>query len=258
MSEGDNQEEEILEIIDERPRGGGRAWAFAVVAVVGILAVAGIVWKIVSLPEKAVDATQETINKTLETAEKILRPKVEINEVIINTLGELHKQSKLVVMSETVDLVMERSSTKKFLWDKLSMGTTVVEMRVRENKVQYILPLEQVTRDSFHWDDSKGEIVIDIPRPVIDRDIVEVQSNPNLIDVRTERGWARLKSKSGKFLENQIRGDLRQELIRQGNNEIYLNEAHRKAEAVVRQLIEQLMQERGILNIPVHTRQLVN
>ena len=152
----------------------------------------------------------------LETAENIIRPerKVTIDSIIYSTIGELKKESKIVVMTGEVNLSVKRSHTKFF--SRLNLGTTVVEVLVPQNKVQYVIPTNAISEESFRWNDETGEVSIEIPTPVIDEEIVEIQSDPSLIKVRKEIGWGRLKSRSGEFLERQIRQDLRSLVIEEG------------------------------------------
>ena len=65
---------------------------------------------------------------------------------------------------------------------------------------------------------------IEIPTPVIDEEIVEIQSDPSLIKVRKEIGWGRLESRSGEFLERQIRRDLRSLVIEEGKSNLFMLE----------------------------------
>ena len=125
----------------------------------------------------------------LETAENIIRPerKVTIDSIIYSTIGELKKESKIVVMTGEVNLSVKRSHTKFF--SRLNLGTTAVEVLVPKNKVQYVIPTDAISEESFRWNDETGEVSIEIPTPVIDEEIVEIQSDPSLIKVRKEIGW---------------------------------------------------------------------
>lgn len=239
-------EEEIIEMIDNRPRGSSSVpWALALVAVVLVLTVGYIVCVMLALPGKLAD---DTITKI----EKVLRPNVKIEQVISNTIGELKKESKIVVFTAEITVSEKRASTKKVLWDKLDLGKTVVEVRVPGNKVQYIIPTNVISKDTFRWDDARGEVVIDIPTPILDEEIVEIQSDPSRIEVRKEIGWGRLESHSGAFLEQQIRGNLRSLTIEGGKNELLLERARKNAEEAIRGLFQQFMQKEKV-EVPVRT-----
>ncbi|MFL2937610.1 MAG: DUF4230 domain-containing protein [Opitutales bacterium] len=192
----------------------------------------------------------------LETAENIIRPerKVTIDSIIYSTIGELKKESKIVVMTGEVNLSVKRSHTKFF--SRLNLGTTAVEVLVPKNKVQYVIPTDAISEESFRWNDETGEVSIEIPTPVIDEEIVEIQSDPSLIKVRKEIGWGRLESRSGEFLERQIRQDLRSLVIEEGKgNKLMLEQAKKNAQEVIRELFETFMRKEN-LEVPVQT--LVN
>ena len=192
----------------------------------------------------------------LETAENIIRPerKVTIDSIIYSTIGELKKESKIVVMTGEVNLSVKRSHTKFF--SRLNLGTTAVEVLVPKNKVQYVIPTDAISQESFRWNDETGEVSIEIPTPVIDEEIVEIQSDPSLIKVRKEIGWGRLESRSGEFLERQIRQDLRSLVIEEGKgNKLMLEQAKKNAQEVIRELFETFMRKEN-LEVPVQT--LVN
>jgi hypothetical protein len=192
----------------------------------------------------------------LETAENIIRPerKVTIDSIIYSTIGELKKESKIVVMTGEVNLSVKRSHTKFF--SRLNLGTTAVEVLVPQNKVQYVIPTNAISEESFRWNDETGEVSIEIPTPVIDEEIVEIQSDPSLIKVRKEIGWGRLESRSGEFLERQIRQDLRSLVIEEGKgNKLMLEQAKKNAQEVIRELFETFMRKEN-LEVPVQT--LVN
>jgi hypothetical protein len=237
-------DEELIEIIDKRSRRNGAApWAFALVAIVLILTVGYVVLEMVNKGGKVIDTGVEAIGN-------VLRPNVKIEQVISNTIGELKKESKLVVFSTEIMVYEKRESTKKILWDMLNLGTTVVELRVPGNKVQYIIPTDLISKDTIWWDEERGEVVIDIPTPVLDEEIVEIQSDPSRIEVRTEIGWGRLKSFSGDFLELQIRQNLRSLVIKEGKRELLLEQAHKNAEEVIRDLFQQFMRKEKV-EVPV-------
>ena len=192
----------------------------------------------------------------LETAENIIRPerKVTIDSIIYSTIGELKKESKIVVMTGEVNLSVKRSHTKFF--SRLNLGTTAVEVLVPKNKVRYVIPTNAISEESFRWNDHTGEVSIEIPTPVIDEEIVEIQSDPSLIKVRKEIGWGRLESRSGEFLERQIRQDLRSLVIEEGKgNKLMLEQAKKNAQEVIRELFETFMRKEN-LEVPVQT--LVN
>ena len=210
-------------------------WAFATVTVVLILTLG--YWGI----------------SALKTAENIIRPerKVTIDSIIYSTIGELKKESKIVVMTGEVNLSVKRSHTKFF--SRLNLGTTAVEVLVPKNKIQYVIPTDAISEESFRWNDETGEVSIEIPTPVIDEEIVEIQSDPELIKVKKDIGWGRLESRSGEFLERQIRRNLRSLVIEEGKSNLFmLEQAKKNAQEVIRELFEKFMRKES-LEVPVET-----
>lgn len=233
-------------IIDRTHRIVSRVWAFAAVSIVLILTVGFIVITIIGTPAKVI----KTISNSMT---EMLKPKVKIEVVISNTIGELKKDSKFVVLTAEITVYEKRSSTKKVLWNILSLGTTVVEMRVPCNKVQYIIPTAAIRKDMFHWNESRNEVVIDIPCAILDEEFVDIQSDPSLIEVKTSTGWGRLHSYSGTVLANQIKKDLRSLVIEQGKNKLLLDSARKNAEEAIRSLFEQVMKREKVV-VSVRTR----
>ena len=88
---------------------------------------------------------------------------------------------------------------------------------------------------------------------MIDEEIVEIQSDPELIKVKKDIGWGRLESRSGEFLERQIRRDLRSLVIEEGkSNLLMLEQAKKTAQEVIRELFEKFMRKES-LEVPVET-----
>lgn len=180
-------------------------------------------------------------------------PDYHITRITSTAIGEIKKESKLVVMSTQITVYEKITSEKRVLWGKLNLGTTVVEMRVHGNKVQYVIATQAIRSDSFHWDAKENELVIEVPSPILDEEIIEVQSDPKRIEVHKDIGWARLESYSGKTLENQIRSNLRTLVIQQGKSELLLDKARSHAEATIRETVTKILQKEKQMNVPKMT-----
>jgi len=214
---------------------GNWVWALTLLAIVFLVSGTFIVYKILSIPEE----TTKAINN-------FLKPNINYETVILATIGEIKKESKFVIQSTEINITVEKSTSKKILWDKLDLGTSVVEMQVSGNKVQYILPLESIVASNFHWDEKTGEFIITVPMPILDEDIVEVQSNPEKIKIKKDIGWGRLEKNSGKFLEDEIRKSLRSRVIEEGKRQILIEEAHRNAKEAILEIFKSKMKSENI------------
>lgn len=233
MTEEIENNEEIIEIIDERPqKNPSKYWAFAVVCIVAILTAGFIAYKFSM-------GFHDTVNK-------VFRPNVYNVEITLNTIGKLQQESKIIVLTAELTVDVERSSTKRFMWDYYNLGTTTVRMKVPGNKVQYYIPTDSLDEKSIAWDADKQELVLNLPDPILDEEIVEVQSDPKLIQVQKDIGWARLDAYSGKAMENQIKSELREKVIEAGKHELLLEKAKVNAEKVIKDLFEKLKKEKDL------------
>ena len=232
MTEEIGNKEEIIEILDERVQKSpsSKYWAFAVVCIVLILTAGFFLYQF-SI------GFHDTVNK-------VFRPNIYNIEITMNTIGKLQQESKIVVMTAELTVDVERSSTKRFMWDYYDLGTTTVRMKVPGNKVQYYIPTDSLNENSIVWDTDKQELVLNLPDVILDEDIVEVQSDPKLIQVQKDIGWARLDAYSGKAMENQIKSELRGKVIEAGKHELLLEKAKANAEKVIKELFERLKKEK--------------
>lgn len=225
----------------DTPRGGdgSKYWALATVAIVAVLVTAFLVLR-------GIDAAKDITETTVEKVAEGLKPKITIQTIISNAIGEIRRESKLVVMSVDLDVTIEKRSTKSIAWDMLSLGTTTVAFKARDNRVQYIVPTEALTPTTVMWDDETKTVNITIPPPALDESIVEVQSDPDKCEIRTEVGWARFRSRSGKQLEDGIRKELRPSVIEAGHHDLLMKEAERKAREVIMTLFMDFLKRDGV------------
>lgn len=219
----------------KKPKIGNWVWALTLFAIVFIVSGTFIVYKLLSIPEEASKIIKD-----------ILKPNIKYETIVQATIGEIKKESKFVVQSTEINLTIEKSTTKTIFWDKLNLGTTVVEMQISGNKVQYILPIDSIATSNFKWDEKTGVVVISVPKPILDEDIVEVQSNPEKIKIKKDIGWARLESNSGKFLEDEIRKSLRSRVIEEGKKQLLLEEAHRNAKEAILEIFKLKMKSENV------------
>lgn len=191
--------------------------------------------------------TKESVKGVSDTVKSILETKVSIQYSIMNAIGEIKKESKIVVLSAEISAEAKASSEKSKFF--INLGTTTVEIKADGNKVQYILPTEVITKNSFFYDEKTGALIVKLPRPILDESIVEVQSNPEKIEVKKDIGWARLSSFSGAYLETELKKNLRNSVIQAGNHELLLERAKKNAEEVVLKMLKEILQKEK-LTIP--------
>jgi len=210
-------------------RSSGNAWAiaFAVVAVTAIAAVAFM------FRECSPAHVSRTVSSGLAEA---FQPKINVNTVIYTTMSNMVNQSKLVVLSTHINVDLMKSN-EKVVWG-VPLGTTTVTVRALDNVVQYYVPLTNITKADFKYDDVHKRLTVRIPAPRLDEDLVEVQSDPGKIEFRTEVGWARFDSRSGQFLRDQAQKELRPAIVREGNSSLYIDKAKMNARESLKKLLE--------------------
>ena len=231
MPEPEQQAEPLITKPTPRSSGSGTAWAiaFAVVAVTAIAAVAFM------FRECSPAYISRNISSGLAQA---FQPKVNVNTVIYTTLSNMVNQSKLVVLSTQINVDLTKSN-EKVIWG-VPLGTTTVTVRALDNRVQYCVPLTNISKGDFRYDGVHKRLTLRVPAPRIDEDLVEVQSDPSKIEFRTDVGWARLNSRSGQFLRDQAQRELRPAIVREGNNSLYLDRAKSNAREDLKKLLEPL------------------
>lgn len=172
-----------------RAASGHSAWAMASVFIVLFLIV-GIPLGYVAITwSKAVaNAPQQLTSTISQAAAEAVRPKLTMNEVVVNSLQDLHKENKLVVFTADVsaDVTREEGSSS---WG-VYWGTNVARVRVRDAHVNYVVDLSKLETSDFIFNDQAKVLSIFIPRPRIDNDMVAI--DPAKIETLDLRGgWAR-------------------------------------------------------------------
>jgi hypothetical protein len=210
-------------------RTSGTAWAIAF-AMVGITAIAAITFM---FRECSPAHLAQIASSGLAQA---FQPRVNVNTVIYTTLSNMVSQSKLVVLNTHINVDLTKSN-EKVIWG-VPLGTTTVKVRALDNIVQYYVPLTNISKADFKYDDVHKRLTLRVPAPRLDEDLVEVQSDPGKIEFRTDVGWARLDSRSGQFLREQAQKELRPAIVREGNSSIYIDKAKTNAKESLKKLLE--------------------
>ncbi len=213
-------------------------WPLAVMAVLIVSIIAGtyVIVTVLKLGQKVVEAPA----KMVAGIQDAFRPRVTVNTVISTTLDRLKNESKLVVLTARVNVEITKESEKSVLWGKVDLGSTRVRLKAVGNKIQYYVPLEKIEREAFKYDDFHKRITVTVPAPKFDEQMVDVQSDPSMMEVQSQVGWGRLDSYSGGFLRDQARRDLRPAVVQEGKNEMYQEKARTNARVALKKLLEPL------------------
>jgi len=198
----------------------------------------GLTWLI--LVRKTVDITSQVVDSGIASIAGAFRPEISVSTTVMTTLGEIHKNSKLVVMTATIDVSITQESRKTILWDLLDLGTTTVSVDLPGNKVQYVILVDSINQNSFEYEGN--QLKLTVPAPVADEEIVELHNDPRQIRVRTETWWARLKSRSGEQLRQQALAEVRSRVLEQARAEPLMLAAESRAESELRKLLSRILE----------------
>lgn len=222
------------------------AWAVAAVFLGIVAAVTFLIYTLVySVPAKVIETGGNAAASAIEQAGLIsdrlaaaFRPTVNVSTIVSSGIENVKQESKLVVMTAEVDVEIGKSSEKRILWESFKLGDTTVRLRVRDNKVQYVVPLKEFDMDDVAYNPEKQCLVIRVPAPRLDTEMVEVQSNPDKMDAETEVGWGRLEMFSGEFLMDEAKRALRDAVLREGAGPLLQEKAKTEAESAMRALLK--------------------
>jgi hypothetical protein len=202
----------------------------AVIAAVTVLAIEAIHFatRLAEAPARIAEAP----GKFIEGLAGAFGPTVTVDTLFSSAIGQIHSHPKLVVMTAPIDAEVSKASNTT--WAGINFGTTTVRIRAHDNKVQYYVPLQNLATSNFVYDDIHKKLVVRVPAPVLDREIVDVQSDPAKIDIETSNGWAKLDTFSGAPLREEAQHDLRNAVLIAGSNELLEHEAERRGQEVLR------------------------
>lgn|GEM_PF-3865878 len=169
---------------------------------------------------------------------RFFRPNIVVNERMVTTtaVSELSRRPKLVVLSAKVTAWVEAENDSE--WSLLGIsvprGRTKVALRSTANQVQFVIPLEAFGAEQVRFDSVDNELVVTLPQPVVDPDLVEIDQFP---EVRTDVGWSRLDSRSGEALRTKAKQGLREAVLQEASTPVYLGAARDAGRSAVMSLL---------------------
>jgi hypothetical protein len=217
---------------DEAPPRSGSTWPIAIAIIaIALIALAGFIFK----------RCADQPNRLAESIARATQPQMTINTIIQTSLQRLRDESKLVVYTADVSVMVTKFSDKKVLYGKLDLGTTTVRVRASGNKAQIIIPLKDIGEGDIQYDESVQKFTVTLPSPRVDETLVEVQTDPAYFEIETDLGWARLDKFSGEFLREQARRDLRPAVILEASQPRILKNAEQSGREQVAALLESVI-----------------
>lgn len=188
-------------------------WIVMATLIVALAVVASWTW--LATLDRASHAAGTVVSSLGEAVGGIFKGAVRYDQrqVVMTAVGQCRAVRRLVVATVPVDVTVSTESVKT-LWG-MYLGTSRVDLRARGNRVQFYVPLQDVAEGDVSLDRRRGVLTVRIPRPVVDSEMVFVQSDPALVDVRTQVGWASLDMTMGAELRRQARTALKAAVIEQ-------------------------------------------
>ncbi len=170
------------------------------------------------------------------------RPAPTATTVLTRVVGELRAQSRLVVLQADVEAELRKSSEKRWRW--IDLGTTTVWLAA-PGRVQYVIDLSDIGTDALEYEPERNTLLVRLPRPYLDRDMVYVEPDPAKIAVMKQIGWARLDRCSGRQVESQVRRELRSAILAAGEHEWIRERAEKAAHEAVAKLLRPIAAKLG-------------
>jgi hypothetical protein len=160
-------------------------WPIAAVMMVAVLVVglpiAYLVIRAANAPGRLVDSLSRAIADAART-------KVTVNELVLTSVTNLHKENKLVVMTSEIsaDVTREEGSSS---WG-MYWGTNVARVAVKNARVQYVVDCGKMQTSDFIYREQEKTLAVTLPRPHVDTSMVAIDpAQVMTLDLRG--GWAR-------------------------------------------------------------------
>lgn len=139
----------------------------------------------------------QNLLKSKEAANVLIKEKDEItligmakNRVKDTCYCEFTKntlENKLIVMTTNIDCEFTKEKSKK-LFDTIPWGSASKKILFKSNKIQFKVPLDN-DKIKVDFNNDTKSIKITTPPVVLDRDMVEVQTKPSLIEKEENGSW---------------------------------------------------------------------
>ncbi len=164
-------------------------------------------------------------------------------------LGEFVQRGDLRVGTREVDVdvVIERASRVKVdIWGEafdteIPLGRTQTRVIVEGNKVQYMIPLADPELVRVQVVPEAALVMLWLPRPVVDREVVEVNSAPEAIRVEVDKDWFH-HVRWGDEREAAM-ALLREQVVAEASTPLAMDDATAKAAQSVQRMLEPIAKE---------------
>ncbi len=211
-------------------------WPVSLAAIVLTLVVGGLIFWALTIracqetPDHWGAGAMNTLAAPLQRIAAAFRPGVQVSSIAYSSIGQLNNQAKLVVLTADISVDLQKHIHTSILWGYVGLGTTTVELRALDNQVQYIIPLDSLRIQGFTFNPLARQLTLHVPPPVLDTDMVSVQSDPSKIFFqREDTGWSQIDRLRGTFLREEAAKDLRPRVIEEAEHPLLLAQARANA-----------------------------
>ena len=159
---------------------------------------------------------------------------------LYSVADSLQRQSKLVIQTAlvTVDQSLEKENTLSLAGYAFDLGSSNLRMISLGNKVQYYVPLKEITETDIQWDSEKKTLTVKVPPPVADTEMVEIQTDPQQILFLGESSWFDWARGGGKTeLAQEAKDNLRNYVLQTARSRYYMSLAEENAQRELERLL---------------------
>ena len=165
-----------------------------------------------------------------------------ITSTLTSALGDLQPQGGLLVGWREIDTLVkfDRETTFGPFGYNIPVGSVHIVLDVPSNRAQYIIPSNGPNDE--HWNAeaiSESVIMLTLPAPIVNKEVVEVQSDPGKIKVYIDNDWMEHLIPSGGDID-QAKKLLRQAVIETAQTKPALAEVRIEARQVARKFFSEL------------------
>jgi type II secretory pathway pseudopilin PulG len=187
--------------------------------------------------------TMKSVRDAADDLTKAVQPVNNFKTVLSGAIGRLNNQPKLVVL--TADVIAKVTQENSTTFAGVDVGSAKVEVSAPAT-VQYYVPLDRIKPDDFYFDASAKTLMLSIDHPLLDTDVVGVESNPDKINVKTEYALTRpLSLFKGSYARDEAMRHLKEAALAQGNNELLHDRADTNAKKSVGEQLSTVFQALG-------------
>lgn len=172
---------------------------------------------------------------------------------VIGALGELAEKPALRVATREIAVQVEVEVPTEVTWRPwilpvgpgvdLEVGRTKATVTAPSNTVQYVVPIDRSNPARITGPDPSGAVTVWLPPPVVDRSIVEVESDPAKIEIALDRDWADHLFRSDDA-RNAALAAIRDSVVQQASSAVAMFEVREKSRKTVAEMIRALIDDK--------------